>query len=255
MSILKQRKLIRVIQEENKYIKNAKKPIKIKAIDNLKEKIPDKLNETLEKMFLTAFNKIFLNGDKVIEKTYSKQKLKDEFYKNEALLVNEDKKSLNEIQKTQHKKTNLNLAIGTIKGAGLGLLGIGPMDIPVFVGQILKAMYEISLSYGYDYSDEKEKIFILKIIKTALLDDDSIIKNNMQIDKIILNEKELLNYDLTTEINGTSKILSQKLLFSKFVQGLPVIGILGGGYDGLFLQKILKYAKLKYYHRYLQNNL
>lgn len=38
--------------------------------------------------------------------------------------------------------------ISGVEGVGLGLLGIGLPDIPLFTAVILKSVYEIALSYG-----------------------------------------------------------------------------------------------------------
>ncbi len=249
-----QKELINVINKENKFIKSSMKPLDIKIVNDIKEKVPTKLEQTLEKAFLKAFDIVFIKGTNLIEKSYSKEKILNEYLKNdEKTLKYNDRKSLKYINSKSNSKANINIAFSTFKGAGFGILGIGPMDIPLFLSQILKSIYEISISFGYDYTQEKEKIFILKIIYTSLLEDNRIISNNIILDKMIRNDNEYKQYHLEDEIKNVSNILCTKLLVSKFVQGLPLIGVAGGVYDGIFLDKILKFAKLKYYHRYLYN--
>ena len=41
------------------------------------------------------------------------------------------------------------------------------------------------------------------------------------------------------------------MLLLKFVQGLPVIGVLGGAANPVYYRKILTYVQLKYKKRYL----
>ncbi len=52
---------------------------------------------------------------------------------------------------------------------------------------MLKSIYEISLSYGYDYNDEQEKHFILILIQVALLGGDEFKKINDKVDFYIKN--------------------------------------------------------------------
>ena len=71
------------------------------------------------------------------------------------------RKSLKLIDSHGKKSKLLNSTISTFEGVGLGLLGIGIPDIPLFIAMILKTIYEIALSYGFNYEDEGEKIYIL----------------------------------------------------------------------------------------------
>jgi hypothetical protein len=48
-------------------------------------------------------------------------------------------------------------------------------------------------------------------------------------------------------------MFAMDMLVLKFVQGLPVIGIIGGLANPLYYNKIMKYVQLKYYKRYILN--
>jgi hypothetical protein len=41
------------------------------------------------------------------------------------------------------------------------------------------------------------------------------------------------------------------MLLLKFIQGLPVVGIVGGAANPVYYSKIMKYVQLKYRKRYL----
>ena len=47
--------------------------------------------------------------------------------------------------------------------------------------------------------------------------------------------------------------LSKELLYMKFLQGVPVVGAVGGVYDAVYMQRITKYAELKYRRRFYMN--
>ena len=38
----------------------------------------------------------------------------------------------------------------------------------------------------------------------------------------------------------------------KFLQGIPIVGAAGGAYDAVYMQKIVKYAEMKYRRRFLE---
>ena len=142
-----------------------------------------------------------------------------------------------------------NLLISGVEGIGTGVFGIGIPDIPLFTGVILKSLYEIAVSYGYAYESEREQEFLLEIIKTALERGGELAEDNERINRWIegtggLEEKKVL-------MRKTADRLSEELLYMKFVQGLPVVGVAGGLSDCVYLKKITDYAELKYRRRFL----
>ena len=52
-------------------------------------------------------------------------------------------------------------------------------------------------------------------------------------------------------IADTAEVLATELLAVKFLQGLPLVGALGGFYDGVFQQRVMHCAVLKYNRRLL----
>lgn len=57
--------------------------------------------------------------------------------------------------------------------------------------------------------------------------------------------------DKKTQIEKTSGILANEMLYLKFIQGIPVVGIAGGISDVIYQKKITDYAVLKYKRRFL----
>ena len=49
--------------------------------------------------------------------------------------------------------------------------------------------------------------------------------------------------------------LSKELLYMKFLQGLPVVGAVGGIYDAVYMKRITEYANLKYKKRFLMKKM
>lgn len=218
----------------------------------LKNKVNDNLEKTLNTAFEKAFNIVFKKGEKIIEKTYDAQKIKDQHTLNKLQLENSpSKKTLKKYIKAPNASCSKNLLITGISSSALGLLGIGIPDIPLFISLIIKNLQEISLSYGFDFKEDKEKYLMLLIIEGAL-SHDNIHRINKKINAFI--EKET-PFDLDQQISQTSKRLSKELLYLKFLQGIPIVGTITGIYDSKYMKQISDYAKLKYQYRFLINHI
>lgn len=258
MSKMIKKEINKLIKKENKIInKKQNKVIKDKLnpiSEKIEEKIPDKLKSTLESAFYNAFKIVFKNGSKYIEKLYDKDKIELEHdVNNYSLDKKVTKKSLKLMDSQSNKSKLINSTISTIEGAGLGALGIGLPDIPLFIAMILKTVYEISLSYGFDYEKEGENIYILNLINVALSSNKEKLFYNEKLNNIEhkIDSNIQINSELDFEVKNTSKVLSENLLMSKFIQGLPIIGVLGGITNYQVINKVGKYAKIRYKKRYL----
>lgn len=245
-----------VLRKEASFLKRSKEKTPTKLEELLEEKVPDKLYDTLNTAFTKAFGLVFEKGTKIIEKSYNKEELKHEYKVKEfSLDLKQDKKRFQSFQNAADLATGKNVVASAVKGVGLGLFGIGLPDIPVFITVILKGIYEIALRYGYEYESEEERYFILKIISTSLSYGDEMMLGNSQLNRFISRKKLPSNYRQSEEISMVSEVLASELLCMKFLQGVPLVGTIGGVADAVFVNKILGYAKLKYQRRFLRDKL
>lgn len=223
----------------------------------LEEKIPEKLEETLNTAFIKAFDLVFEKGTGLIEKTYNKGQQKTDYQVREyAAGLKESRKTVKAFGRQSQGTRMKNLMISGVEGVGLGLLGIGLPDIPLFTAVILKSVYEIALSYGFEYESEKEQWFILKMIETALKKGEELERNNSLlnawIDQNGIGETVKGRKEQSKE---TAAALAEALLYMKFLQGIPVVGAAGGAADTVYLKKITDYAELKYKRRFLRKKI
>lgn len=223
----------------------------------LEEKIPEKLEETLNTAFIKAFDLVFEKGTGLIEKTYNKDQHKTDYQVREyAAGLKESRKTVKAFGRQSQGTRMKNLMISGVEGVGLGLLGIGLPDIPLFTAVILKSVYEIALSYGFEYESEKEQWFILKMIETALKKGEELERNNSLlnawIDQNGIGETVKGRKEQSKE---TAAALAEALLYMKFLQGIPVVGVAGGAADTVYLKKITDYAELKYKRRFLRKKI
>ena len=218
----------------------------------IEEKIPAKLKETLETAFYKAFLLIFEKGTGVIEKTFKGEDLQLEFQVNDFRVEKKPtKRSLRKLEAAGKKSKLLNSAVTTAEGIGLGVLGVGIPDIPVFLSMLLKGLYEIAASYGYDYKRKEEQILILRMISAGLAEGGEKRRADRLVEEWLgfTGGKEALSFE--EEVKKASAALSDVMLMAKFIQGLPVIGAAGGISNPVVYQKVSQYASLKYKKRYL----
>lgn len=146
-----------------------------------------------------------------------------------------------------------NMALTTVEGAGLGLLGIGIPDIVIFIGMLMKGVYEAALHYGFDYDGPQERLLILKMMEASLSRGEERAHMNHEVDAmcVTLPTAEEAKNLLQEQIDRTAKAFAVDMLLLKFIQGLPVVGVLGGAANPVYYRRIMKYVQLKYRKRYL----
>lgn len=224
------------------------------ALDTLlAEKVPDCLQDTLDSAFLKAFTLIFDKGTGVIEKTYRREKLEREHAADRSAgTLHQSKKTLRAPGKKAARTGNGNMLLSGAAGIGMGVLGIGLPDIPLFTAQLLRNLYEIALRYGYGYETERERYFILLLIRGGLSYGDALREINDQADRFLADAAQAA--PLEEQVKFAAEALSRELLYMKFLQGVPIVGVVGGAYDLVYMKRVNEYAALKYQRRYLHDH-
>jgi len=224
------------------------------ALDRLlEERVPEKVQRALDAAFEKAFLLIFEKGAGVIERTYRKDALRDEYKVNlYAHGIRRDRRSLRAFSRGARKAGRKNLVISGAAGVGMGLLGIGLPDVAVFTGMVLRCVYEIALRYGFEYESEREKYFILLLIEGAVSHGDQLTGIDRRLEAYSLAPGLPEGYSFREQVAKTSGMLSKELLYMKFLQGVPIVGAVGGAYDFAYMRNISEYAGIKYQKRFLQ---
>lgn len=237
-------------QRENAFIKTKIAPV----MDKIQEKIPDKLKSVLDAAFYKGFQLVFDKGNIYIEKTYNKDKIQLEHdLNNYAIDKYQSKRHMKRMDRQTMLSTSINSSVAVLEGGVLGILGIGLPDIPLFISVIIRTMNEIALTYGYNYDTEDEKTYLLYIISGALSKGEKQREYNQKIDILGANIDSNIvpNMVLEEKIRETSDLLSDALLTAKFIQGIPVVGVIGGVVNHSIMNKVARYARVKYKKRYL----
>ena len=266
-SDIKKNKLIKkqlekVSKKENKildkkevnFISDKVSPIQ----EKIENKIPKKLQQTLENAFESGFKLVFEKGIGIIEKSYSKEAKHTTFDINHyTLLKQTTNKNIKKLDRSAQKSIWANQLMTTVEGGLLGALGIGLPDIPLVIGMILKNIYEISLSYGFDYTEDKEKLYILYLICVGVTKGELQAEYSKYLDDIVKPNTLLdqTTYNIEAVIKETAHRLAEAMLMAKFIQGLPVVGVVGGISNYMIMKDISKMAQVKYKKRYLESLL
>lgn len=251
-----ERELGKIKRKEDRFLREEpkKENEKLESVKGkIKEKIPPKLVDTLNKAFTKAFYLVFEKGTAVVEKTFRKEDLSLEFSVNDfRVQKSPTEQSVRKVDRLAKKSGLVNACITTAEGVGLGLLGVGLPDIPLFIGVLMKGLYETATSYGYSYETEAERVFLLRLIRGALASPENRSEADGEVEEWIRkNGKASMSYVFSDEIEKTAASLSMTMLTAKFIQGLPVVGAAGGLMNPVIYRKVQKYAARKYKKRYL----
>lgn len=249
------------LKREEKWIKKAGHASEPFWDSKLQQVVPDGLSEKLEAAFYVAFKGILENGTGMIGKSFSKEKSKAE-YDVRAFAAGRypSRKNLAAVRKHAAKKTAASVAGAGAEGAVLGVLGIGLPDIPLFLAVVLRSLYALSIHFGIDYEKTEEQELLLDILAQSLSRGEQIAEQdaamNQRIYRLVMGAKKDDSLPSSAKVSEesirrASSALSGELLYLKFLQGVPVVGIIGGVYDGLYLKRITDYAVLKMERRWL----
>lgn len=247
---------LKLEKEESAFMDKAMHKEDSKLNQFLENKVPGGLQKTLDDTFAKAFQLIFEKGTDIIEKSYKKEDIEKDYQINSyAANVKENRRNLKAFSKKASGAGRANLLLSGVSGIGMGVLGVGIPDIVVFTGLMLRSVYETSLHYGFPYDSEEEKKFILLLIQGAVCHDTNLLRINDELNAFMESGKFSADFDMNECIQKAAGALSKELLYMKFLQGIPVVGAVGGAYDVIYMKKINKFAELKYRRRFLRNKI
>lgn len=251
MATTVEKEMLRLSRTEERLRRRAHKDsIKWKA--ELEAKIPEKVLISLQAVFKKAFEIIFDKGTEIIEKTYKKEEIQKDFLvRDYALDLDLNQKDLRMLNASAEMSNLMSLVVSAMEGVGLGALGIGLPDIVLFVSVILRGCYQTALQYGFSYDAPEEKYFILTVLEGSMLKNEMWDTCNDLVNIMLVSPPVPTEEQMAEQLRHTSDAFAMDMLLMKFIQGLPIVGIVGGLANPVYYQRILNYVKLKYRKRYL----
>lgn len=220
----------------------------------IEEKIPDKVMIGLQKAFSKAFYLIFEKGSAIIEKTYSRESIEKDFQiRDYAIEVKGGRKEIWNFKKDAAGGNAISTLVTTAEGIGLGALGIGLPDIVLWVSVLLRGIYETTLKYGFEYESPEERVFILTLMEASMSTGEHWNTTNEYVDSYIQTDAHVIPTEevIKDQIEQTSNAFATDMLVTKFIQGIPIVGMIGGAMNPIYYNKVMHYVELKYRKRYL----
>lgn len=251
--------LKRIEKKQNKFLAKKIPELIQKKIQPMKEKTVEKIPEKMEQTFQVAFEKgfcyLFEKGTPFVEKISGKEKRLKKFDLNQYWLNRDaEKRSLCQFEKEAAGSMLINQSVAAAEGTVLGMFGIGLPDIPIFLGVILKTVYEIGFSFGYGNETEAEQCYILSLICLASAPQEKT-QDYLCRSRQIGDEEKRTSGTSREWMMEASGLLAQKLVLAKVVQGFPIVGVAGGLTNYSLISRIGTVSQLEYKRRFLKHNL
>ena len=246
------KEILALEKKEEKLKKAALNAVPPKWKEALESKIPQKVYTGLESAFAKGFSLVFQQGRALIERTYNKKDIQDNYDIHDyAVQVKGGRKELKQLRRSAGQSDLLNLTVTTVEGVALGVLGIGMPDIVLFLSTLLKGIYETTLHYGFTYDTRQDQFLILKMMETSLLTGEAWVAGNAEVNNLMGQILEITDEMFKEQIQKTASVFAMDMLLLKFIQGLPVVGIVGGAANPVYYRKVMKYVQIKYNNWYL----
>ena len=218
----------------------------------LLDKVPEKVKNGLESAFSKAFSAVFEKGSSIIERSFDREEAENDHRIHDfAVKLKGSRREVKRVRRTAGVSDALGGAVATVEGAALGVVGIGFPDILLFTSFVLKGIYQHAAHYGRDFTEPRERYLILKMIEASLSRRDDWVRLNGDVDELLMSEYLPSEEELGEQLRRTSDACAMDMLFQKFVQGLPIVGILGGIANPVYYGKILNFIKVKYHKAYI----
>lgn len=222
--------------------------------ENLEQKIPDKLEDTLCKAFVKAFKAVFHSGKTLIDKTYDSEALELEYRDMiNGIAEKGDRTMLKKLRRGGNKRHFKAMGVATTEGVGLGLLGIGIPDVPVLIANLIRICTMSAKSHGVDIQQESEQLYMLLLIELVAKPTEERAAVNEKLNRLAkaIDQNETFAIDLQSQMDETAESLAAAMLFSHFVMGLPIVGVAGGLYNTVIVSQLHRLAEMKYQMRLL----
>ena len=250
-----------VVEKELKTVSKQEQKLAISAYrahestwrGKLTDKIPEGTIDGLEKAFCAGFSLIFRQGRSILEKAVHKEDILRAFdARDAAVRTCATRRELKELYRAGRRANAVNCTLTAVEGVGLGMAGVGMPDIVLFLCNLLKGVYETALHYGYDYEDRYEQLIMLRMMATALSKGRDWTSGDREVDTMMSRTGAAVeDAHFDAQLKSTASAFAMDMLLLKFVQGLPLVGVIGGAANPVYYRKVMDYVQLKYRKRYL----
>lgn len=113
------------------------------------------------------------------------------------------------------------------------------------------------MKYGFGYETPEEKMFILKMLEAAMVTGENWAGLNKEINICIEQAVQVMptEEEVRRQMEKTADAFATDMLVTKFIQGMPIVGIIGGAMNPVYYRRVMAYVQLKYRKRYLLHKI
>ena len=259
MPVSYHRILMRLEKKEQRMLRRSSPAPLAVPMEKLHARIPYAVQHNLERAFEKAFSLLFSpEGKRFLEHTYAKRALEESAQLWERPLSSDQaRKALSQLNRSSGISAAVDNTAAGVEGALLGLLGIGLPDIPLLLAWLLRSLYQNATRYGIPCDSPAEQVYLLLLLQGALTDGDTRRALSRRADRLgrALDHDWPAEYDPDTEMRAASLLLSERLMLVKFIQGLPIVGIVGGASNLSLSGAVTRYGTIKYKKRFLERKV
>ena len=208
-------------------------------------------------------------GQDVVSYTYDKdkaiKKLNDEAIKNLDDLYKADVTELEKIAKAVMVE---NKVAGAVEGFALGMgnINMALADIPLFFALTFRVTQQIASIYGYDPEDEKEKLFMIKLMsfgsamgptgKVAAQAELIALKVGIKMYTFKQMQEMGGKFTLVITARQIAKNCGTRLTRNTLLKGIPIIGgAFGATFNYEFIRRMAEVSNKIYQKRFLEDKL
>lgn len=223
--------------------------------DKIEQKVPVQVRQTLEAAFLKAFEAVFFQGDNLIRRTLQREKLEQQHRRCDELL--EQQPGMWSVQRVGWNVHGARLSqqLGVLlEGSLLGLPGIGLPDILVFLSLLLRNVYGTAVRCGFDCDAPEERIYLLLLIccGASAGEERKAYRRRLEHAADSIWVQNMPHESVEQCVQEAAHVLALSMLAAKFVQGIPLVGVVGGPANLITLRSISRLACVEYQLRYLR---
>lgn len=222
----------------------------------IERKVPQKAAAGIEAAFSKAFALLFESGSGLIERSCRSGEMSALYsVRDYAVDLGSGGAELRRLFGGICRSNLRVTALTSVEGLALGALGIGLPDIVIFLAVLLRGVYSTAMGYGFDCASRREKFFVLKLMQAALSSGEERRRLGAEIDALMIDCPEPDEALFKKQMEAAASAFAVDMLAVKFIQGLPLIGVIGGAANPVYYRRIAGYAELKYRQRYLRGKL
>lgn len=241
-----------VWRREQRFLEQYREPAERLLDQKAAEIAPEKLMETLSAAFEKAVSLVLERGSGVILRGKSQSRRRETYQINAyAADLRETRKNLRAFSRAAERGGVGSQLLSGAAGIGMGALGVALPDIPLLTAMLLKCVYETAESFGFSCEEELEKLYALRVLEASLSQGEALLERNRVLETFAQTGVWPEAVSMREQIRATARQLSEAALWSKALQSVPVVGVVGGARNWSCLGRVRRYAAIKYEKRFL----